>query len=99
MEVNPHDVHSGGIGGQDRPAIDLEKPHEHHMIPVWFFVGVILLIYGVIIFCSGIYELSSPPLEALANMPTWARHPAVWWGALLAVIGGIYVALYRPKKS
>ena len=63
------------------------------MIPVWFFVGVILLIYGVIILGTGIYEFSSPPPTVLAN-----THPAVWWGALLTVIGGIYVYLYKPKK-
>ncbi|MGA2982520.1 MAG: hypothetical protein ABSG32_01825 [Terriglobia bacterium] len=94
MEEKPQDLHSGGEGGQDRPAIDLEKPHHHHMIPVWFFVGVILLIYGIIIFATGIYEFSSPPPTVLAN-----THPAVWWGALLTVIGGIYVYLYMPKKS
>ena len=30
----------------------------HHMVPVWFFVGVILLIYGVLILATGLYEFS-----------------------------------------
>ena len=96
MEAKPQDVHSGGDGGAGRVAVDLEdsKPRDHHMIPVWFFVGVILLIYGVIILGTGIYEFSSPPPTVLAK-----THPAVWWGALLTVIGGIYVYLYKPKKS
>jgi hypothetical protein len=94
MEEKPQGRTSGGDGGQDRPAIDLERPHEHHMIPVWFFVGVILLIYGVIILITGIYEFSSPPPTVLGK-----THPAVWWGALLTVIGGIYVYLYMPRKS
>ena len=64
------------------------------MIPVWFFVGVILLIYGIIILGTGIYEFSSPPPTVLAK-----THPALWWGALLTVIGGIYVYLYMPKKT
>lgn len=68
------------------------------MIPVWFFVGVILLMYGVIILGTGIYEFSNPPLEALSGMPPAIRHPAVWWGTLLTAIGGIYVYLYMPKK-
>jgi hypothetical protein len=34
---------------------------DHHMIPVWFFVGVILLFSGLIILATGIYEFSSPP--------------------------------------
>jgi hypothetical protein len=83
----------------DRPEIDLAEPHHHEMVPVWFFVGVILLIYGVIITASGVHELSSPPLAALAKMPAFYQHPAVWWGALLTVIGLIYVVAYWPKKS
>ena len=67
---------------------------SHHMIPVWFFVGVILLIYGVIILATGLYEFSSPPATVLAQF-----HPAIWWGALLSIVGGAYVYLYLPRKS
>jgi hypothetical protein len=66
----------------------------HHMIPVWFFVGVILLIYGVLILATGLYELSHPPATVLADL-----HPAIWWGALLTILGGVYVYLYMPRKS
>jgi hypothetical protein len=66
---------------------------DHHIVPVWFFVGVILLIYGVLIFASGIYELSRPSSTVLANL-----HPAIWWGALLAVIGGIYTYTFWPRR-
>ena len=96
MEAKPQGLRSGGGGGAHRVAVDREdpKPGDHHMIPVWFFVGVILLIYGIIILGTGIYEFSSPPPTVLAS-----THPAVWWGALLTVIGGIYVYLYMPKRS
>jgi len=96
MEEKPQSVHTGGgDGGLRRVAVDLEdsKPRDHHMIPVWFFVGVILLIYGLIILATGIYEFSSPPPTVLAS-----THPALWWGALLTVIGGLYVYLFMPKK-
>ena len=66
----------------------------HRMVPVWFFVGVILLIYGVIILASGIYELSNPPPTVLANL-----HPALWWGVLLIILGGLFVYIHMPKKS
>jgi hypothetical protein len=66
----------------------------HRMVPVWFFVGVILLIYGVLILATGIYEFSHPPATVLADL-----HPAVWWGALLTIVGGVYVYLYLPRKS
>jgi hypothetical protein len=67
---------------------------DQRIIPVWFFVGVILLIYGVLIFATGIYGLFHPPVTVLANL-----HPAVWWGALLTIIGAVYVHLFRPRKS
>ena len=96
MEEKPRSVRAGGSGGAHRAAVDQEdsKPHDHHMIPVWFFVGVILLIYGLVILATGIYEFTCPPPTVLSH-----THPAVWWGALLAIIGGVYVYIYRPKKS
>ena len=66
----------------------------HRMVPVWFFVGVILLIYGVVILATGLYEFSHPPATVLAYL-----HPAIWWGALLTVVGGVYVYVYLPRKS
>jgi FtsH-binding integral membrane protein len=95
MGAQPQGLHSGGDGGAHRVAVDQQdaKPGGHHMIPVWFFVGVILLIYGLIILGTGIYEFKNPPPTVLAN-----THPALWWGALLTIIGGVYVYLYTPKK-
>jgi divalent metal cation (Fe/Co/Zn/Cd) transporter len=66
---------------------------EHRIIPVWFFVGVILSIYGVLIFVTGIAELGNPPPTVLSEL-----HAPVWWGAILAVIGALFVYLFRPKK-
>jgi FtsH-binding integral membrane protein len=71
-----------------------EKPKARHMIPVWFFVGLLLLIYGVLILITGLYEISHPPSTVLASL-----HPAIWWGALLAVLGGIYVYVFWPRHA
>jgi len=65
---------------------------KHHIIPVWFFVGVLFLVYGVLIFISGLAEWSHPPGTVLANL-----HAPVWWGALLIALGGLYVGLFRPR--
>jgi Na+/phosphate symporter len=67
---------------------------DHQIIPVWFFVGVILLIYGILILATGLYEFSYPSTTVLAYL-----HPAIWWGALLTIVGGVYVYAYLPKKS
>lgn len=66
---------------------------KHHILPVWFFVGVLFLIYGVLIFASGLSEWSSPPDIALAN-----AHAPVWWGALMTVVGLVYVLSFRPRS-
>ena len=69
---------------------------KHHIIPVWFFVGLLLFIYGILIFVSGLTEWSNPPGEvrSIAEL-----HAPVWWGALLIVLGGVYCLLFRPGKS
>jgi hypothetical protein len=62
MEEKPQDIRAGdGSGSKKGVAIGVNDSHDHHMIPVWFFVGVILLIYGILILATGIYEISSPP--------------------------------------
>lgn len=63
------------------------------LIPVWFFVGLLLLIYGVLILISGVAEWSHPPAAVLANL-----HAPVWWGGLMIVVGGLYVYLFLPRR-
>lgn len=68
---------------------------KHHIIPVWFFVGLLLFIYGVLIFISGLTHWSHPPAEV--QLPE--LHAPVWWGALLSVLGGVYCLMFRPDKN
>jgi hypothetical protein len=67
---------------------------RHHIIPVWFFVGVLFLIYGILIFGSGLTEWSHPPNTVEAEL-----HAPVWWGALLIGLGSLYCTLFRPGRS
>lgn len=67
---------------------------EKHLIPVWFFVGVLLLVYGVMILASGISEWSSPPDTVLANL-----HAPVWWGGVLVVVGAAYTFVHWPGRG
>lgn len=66
---------------------------KHHIVPVWFFVGVLLFVYGVLIFLSGVAEWEHPPDTVLAGL-----HAPVWWGGLLIVLGGAYGLIFRPGK-
>jgi hypothetical protein len=66
-------------------------------IPIWFFIGVLLVIYGVMIFSYGIYELASgnyPQLVQLTNL-----HTPIWWGALLEALGVFYTVKFRPGRA
>ena len=65
---------------------------KHHIIPVWFFVGLLLFIYGCLIVVSGIAEWAHPPDTVLSNL-----HAPVWWGALLTIIGAGYILAFRPR--
>lgn len=69
--------------------------HGKHFISIWFFIGVLLTIYGVIITATGLYELSSPPAHkvVLANL-----HAGIWWGGVLLAIGLIYTIRFFPRK-
>jgi len=67
--------------------------HRPGLISIWFFIGVLLLIYGVMITGAGLWELVSPPENpvVMANL-----HAGIWWGALLLVIGGFYSYRFKP---
>jgi len=64
------------------------------IIPVWFFVGLLLLIYGLLIFVSGLAEWSAPSATVLAGL-----HAPVWWGGLLVVAGAAYTVVYWPRRG
>jgi len=65
-------------------------------ISIWFFIGVLLFIYGLLILGAGIYSLYVPPEHTvvLENL-----HAGVWWGAFLTVFGGFYCYRYNPKRK
>ena len=68
---------------------------KHNIIPVWFFVGLVLALYGVLIFISGLAEWSHPPADVhLSNL-----HAPVWWGAILTVLGSAYLIKFRPGRN
>ncbi len=66
------------------------------MLSIWFFIGVLLLSYGVLILGTGVYEwiANAPPNVVRADL-----HAAVWWGALLIILGAIYSIRFAPGKG
>ena len=71
---------------------------SEHQVPIWFFIGAMLLIYGVIILGTGLWHLASPPpLEA--RVALYDLHADIWWGALMAVVGAFYCRKFRPDRA
>lgn len=67
------------------------------MISIWFFIGVSLLINGLLIMSAGIYEWVRPPEHPTVAL--FQLHANAWWGALLTVVGLIYCYFFSPKKT
>ena len=65
-------------------------------IAIWFFIGVLLLIYGAMIFGYGLYDLAT---GHLANVVMANLHASVWWGGLLFLVGLFYTVKFRPGRS
>jgi hypothetical protein len=64
-------------------------------IPIWFFIGVLLSIYGAMILSYGLWELAT---GHVANVVLARLHAPVWWGALMLVLGLFYLLRFRPKR-
>jgi hypothetical protein len=69
---------------------------KKHFISIWFFIGALLSVYGVLILGAGVWEIIEPPRQqvVLGNL-----HAAVWWGALLIALGAVYLVKFRPGKG
>ena len=63
-------------------------------ISIWYFIGLLILVYGVLILGAGLMGLTSPPPVVMAEL-----HVGIWWGALLIVIGLVYVYFFRPGRQ
>ena len=61
-------------------------------ISIWFFIGALLLIYGVLILIAGMTE---PPS---AQVVLSEYHAPLWWGVLLIVLGALYTIKFFPKR-
>ena len=70
--------------------------HSDGGISIWFFIGISLLVNGVLILGAGLYETIHPPefRVVLFNV-----HANIWWGALLVLFGLVYTLKFKPKAK
>ena len=65
-----------------------------HGISIWYFIGLQLSIYGLMITGAGIYSAvnGEPPELKMSNF-----HAGIWWGAIMLAVGLLYVVKFRPS--
>jgi hypothetical protein len=69
---------------------------KQHPFSIWFVIGLLLNVYGVLILGAGIYGYFHP-----AEKPVELEylHAGIWWGVLLLAMGIFYTFRFMPKKK
>ena len=75
-----------------------EREIESAELSIWFFCGILMLAYGLVLVVTGIVELHNPPPNEVLLPWLQTLHPTLWWGVLLTVLGGFYSTRFRPGK-
>ena len=70
--------------------------HEEHGLSIWFFVGGMLTIYGVIIFIANIPAFA--PAGGNPHVVLEELHSGLWWGIVLLLLGLLFLKLHWPGK-
>ena len=65
-------------------------------LSIWFFVGMMMLSYGVVLLPYGAWAWFS---RNEANTVLHELHPTFWWGMLITIFGGYYTARFRPRRG
>jgi hypothetical protein len=66
------------------------------MLSIWFFVGGLTLLYGLVLLPFGAWEwLAHREAPTVLNQ----LHPTFWWGLLLTLFGGFYTVRFRPRPG
>ena len=65
-------------------------------LSIWFFVGVMTLLYGIVLLPYGAWEwFTGNEAPTVLNH----LHPTFWWGLLLTIFGASYTFHYRPRPG
>jgi hypothetical protein len=65
-------------------------------ISIWFFIGLSLLVNGVLITGAGVWEWGHPPLNPVV---LFHLHANLWWGVVLAAFGALYCYKFAPGRE
>jgi len=65
-------------------------------ISIWFFIGISLLVNGVLIVGAGVWEYFHPPANPVV---LFQYHANIWWGAVLLLVGLFYCLHFAPNRQ
>jgi len=65
-------------------------------ISIWFFIGISLLVNGMLITGAGVWQIYHPPANPVV---LFELHANVWWGAVLLLLGLAACMHFRPHRS
>jgi len=68
---------------------------QDKMLDIWFFVGIILIAYGVILSLIGIYYIFNP----YTNVILGNLNPNLWWGGIMIVSGIILQLISHHSRK
>ncbi len=69
---------------------DAKQDKQAEPLAIWFFVGLILLVYGLLVLAAHFVGPARPTVLAQTQ-------PGLWWGAIIVVAGGIFLAIGRRR--
>lgn len=70
---------------------------EKESLSIWFFVGLILAVYGVIVVIANVQTLISPP--ETTHVVFENLHSGLWWGGVILILGLVFLYLHWPNKK
>ena len=70
---------------------------EKEIISIWFIIGCLLFLFGVIIFTANVVDYYVPWSGTVTVLHEYRA--GIWWGAFLILIGVVYSVAFNPWKK
>lgn len=66
------------------------------MKSIWYFVGLILVVMGLIVLLAGFMLYFNPPAKITVLAST---HPNFWWGGIMVAFGGLFILKNKKVRQ
>lgn len=76
-----------------------QRDVETAELSIWFFCGILMLAYGIVLVVTGVLEYHNPPPNEVLLPWLQPLHPTLWWGVCMTVFGAFYSIRFRPRHK